>query len=164
MISDRLTYTKYEPEDFEHYAALMMHDDVMRYITGKGLTRLAARERFKRVLKDNASHPETGWFAVHLLDTQDLIGLAKLVDFGAGRAEVGYALLPEYWGKQYASEILQTMIALAQRVQAFTSLIAVVSPDNPASIRVLEKQGFTYHEAAEKNGDLVHHYVAPISA
>lgn len=162
ITSSRLIYTKYKLENFDMYAQLMINEAVMLYITGKALTLEETKERFKRVMNDNASHPETGWFAVHVRETHELAGLAKLVDFGAGFAEAGYALFPEFWGKRYATEMLQTMIALAKRVPEFSRLIAVVSPENSASVRVLTKQGFVFHEALQKNGDWLHHYVAPM--
>jgi len=162
MHSTRLQYEKYRPEDFALYAELMMHPEVMRYITGKPMTRAQAQRRFEQMMSDNASHPDTGWFAVYLRKPRMLVGLAKLVDFGNDQAEAGYALFPSFWGQGYASEILKTMMTLAARFSTFKRLIAVVSPENAASVRVLEKHGFSFHEAVMNNGDESHHYLAPL--
>jgi len=80
------------------------------------------------------------------------------VDFGDHRAEAGYALLPAYWGQRYASEMLETMVALAKEVGEFDALIGVVDPENAASIRILEKQGFIFYESVPRDGETVHHY------
>lgn len=156
--SDRLIFTRFQAAEFEHYAQLMMHPDVMLYITGEPLTREQAAQRFQKVMHDNESRADIGWFGVRLQEGQAFIGLAKLVNFGDKRAEAGYALLPEYWGYGYASEMLEMMVALAKKVDEFDALIGVVDPDNAASIRILEKQGFTFYEPVLKDGETVHHY------
>lgn len=158
MDSDRLIFTRFQAAEFEHYAGLMMHPDVMRYITGEPLSQEQAAKRFQKVMKDNESRADIGWFGVyHKLD-QSFVGLAKLVDFGDHRAEAGYALLPAYWGQRYASEMLETMVALAKEVGEFDVLIGVVDPENAASIRILEKQGFIFYESLPRDGETVHHY------
>ena len=57
----------------------------------------------------------------------------------AGKLEVGYWIGREYWGKGITSEALPRFL----RHETRRPLHAVVAKHNAASIRVLEKSGFT---------------------
>ncbi|MEB3415520.1 GNAT family N-acetyltransferase [Alteriqipengyuania sp. WL0013] len=70
-----------------------------------------------------------------------LIGSAGLGE-DAGEVEVGYWIAREYWGRGYASEALAGVIEVA-RMLGLDRLTAGHFLDNPASGRVLEKNGFT---------------------
>jgi RimJ/RimL family protein N-acetyltransferase len=68
--------------------------------------------------------------------------------------DVGYALLPEYWGQGYAFEAVSATLQHATRKFALTRVIAVVSEANAASIRLLEKAGMRYERmVAMKAGE-----------
>lgn len=58
------------------------------------------------------------------------------------RAEIGYALHPDYWGKGYMSETLKTMLPFAFEEFGLHSIAANVNTKNESSIRLLEKNGF----------------------
>lgn len=55
--------------------------------------------------------------------------------------DIGYALLPEFWGEGYALEAAQATLHHAVRRFGLARVVAVVSAGNDASIRVLEKLG-----------------------
>jgi RimJ/RimL family protein N-acetyltransferase len=57
-----------------------------------------------------------------------------------GQRLVGYWIGQEYWGKGVATQMLSTFV----RCVADRPLYAYVAKHNVASIRVLEKCGFTY--------------------
>lgn len=59
-----------------------------------------------------------------------------------GCVEIGYGLLPEYWGKGYATEAVRALTAWASCQPGVTRIEAETEPDNTASQRVLEKAGF----------------------
>jgi [ribosomal protein S5]-alanine N-acetyltransferase len=58
--------------------------------------------------------------------------------------DVGYALLPEYWGRGYAFEAVDATLRHAAAKFGLRRVIAVVSEGNSASIRVLEKAGMRF--------------------
>jgi len=60
--------------------------------------------------------------------------------------EIGYAFLPKYWGKGYASEIAQKLVYLAFYHIKLTDIIAITLPHNIASRRVMEKAGLIYEK------------------
>jgi len=57
-------------------------------------------------------------------------------------AFTGYVLARDAWGFGYASEALRAVVQLAKGL-AVTHLYALCHPSNSASIRVLERCGFT---------------------
>jgi RimJ/RimL family protein N-acetyltransferase len=58
-----------------------------------------------------------------------------------GRAEIGYTILPPYRRQGFAVETAQGLVDWA-RTQGETVVFASVSPDNLASLAVVEKLGF----------------------
>jgi RimJ/RimL family protein N-acetyltransferase len=71
-------------------------------------------------------------------------------------ADVGYAFLPEFRGKGYAYEAAAAVLDHGHRVFGLKRILAIVSPDNAGSIRVLEKAGMKLERLAEfRPGDPV---------
>lgn len=58
--------------------------------------------------------------------------------------DLGYALLPEFTGKGYAIEAGRAVVDHAMDGLSLERLVAVVSPGNGRSIRVLERLGFSF--------------------
>ena len=66
----------------------------------------------------------------------------KEIDCRLQKAEVGYRIAERYTGKGIASNCLRELIFEARARFGLQSLYANVLDNNPASKRVLEKQGF----------------------
>lgn len=150
LLSERLLYQKMKRDEFPDYAKWYMHAEVMRYITGRALNLQETRARFEKALETNERYPELGLYFVRIKADQNFMGIAKLVYLDATQAEVGYGMLPEFWGRGYASEILQTMIHHAAQLPQIKALIAVVDPENLASRKVLHKSHFDLIEKREE--------------
>ena len=69
-----------------------------------------------------------------------LIGMLNETDRGEDYVEVGYALLPAYYGKGYAAEALRGAIDFFF-AQGFQRVLAGAFEENRASLRVMEKSG-----------------------
>jgi ribosomal-protein-alanine N-acetyltransferase len=59
------------------------------------------------------------------------------------KAELGYWLLPKFWRQGIAGEVLPVVIAYCQETMNLHRLEAFVEDENTASIKLLEKAGFT---------------------
>lgn len=128
----------------------------MVYISGAGLDVEGARKRFERSLRADGQQSDMGFVAVYEQATDLYVGLGKIVPFEDGFTEIGYALLPEFWGKGYASEITRRLIIYARECGSVESLVALVAPENHASINVLTKQQFRFFREVPE-GDVVRH-------
>ncbi|MGW3949922.1 GNAT family N-acetyltransferase [Streptomyces sp. NPDC004752] len=73
----------------------------------------------------------------------DLVGMIKFRDRGAGHATLSYILREDSWGHGYGTAAVQQVIAYAFTATHLDRLSAKYHPDNPASGRVLAKAGFT---------------------
>ncbi len=58
------------------------------------------------------------------------------------RVEIGYDLLPEYWGQGYMSEALAEAIKFAFGEMKIHRIAAHIYPENARSIHLVEKLGF----------------------
>jgi len=142
MKTTRLIFDKFKKSDFINYFSLVKNPDVMRMITGKPLSEEEARSKFSTILQVNKAHKEIGYFIVRKLADQQFIGLAKIVITQEKEAEIGYSLLPEHWGKGYASEISVELVRYSQEQEYINTLIAIIDPENGASRKILQKSNF----------------------
>ena len=78
---------------------------------------------------------------IRRLDTGEAIGVSGMC-MAEGIAEVGYLLLPHFFGQGFGTESLQALIEWAAITQEITRFKAVVTEGNTASERVLQKAGF----------------------
>jgi len=68
----------------------------------------------------------------------------KTVVEGIEETEIGYALMPEFWGECLATEIASASVRVASRHLNTRELVAFTLPTNLASRRVMEKCGFAF--------------------
>jgi ribosomal protein S18 acetylase RimI-like enzyme len=73
------------------------------------------------------------------------VGLCGLIRReGLDHPDVGYALLSRFEGRGYATEAAAAALAYGRERLRMTTIVAIVTPTNAGSIRVLEKIGLKY--------------------
>ena len=87
-------------------------------------------------------YPKYGLFVVGLKQTNEVIGTVSYLkrDY-LDYDDIGYAFLPQYWGKGYALEATKAVMEL-RLAEGVECILGVVNSDNQPSIRLLEKLGF----------------------
>lgn len=87
-------------------------------------------------------------FTVAVIDkaTGGLIGWVGLgpLEFDPARIELYYGLSEACWGRGLATEAGRAMLDFGFRTLALPEIVAVASPENKASVRVLEKLGMKF--------------------
>ncbi len=83
-------------------------------------------------------------------------GLKYLDDLEA--VDVGYRLLPEYWGRGLATEACRASVQFGFDVLKLDRIIGLVLADNAASVRVLEKVGMSLEGEISYDGQRVLRY------
>jgi ribosomal-protein-alanine N-acetyltransferase len=156
--SPNISYSPITSEDRNLSLVMWQNAKVMNFIKGRALTPLEAETRFEEQLSFNAKNPNLGFIKAKLKVNNEIIGYLKMVKMEPGVLEIGYALLPNYWGKGLASEILKAMMAYALNLSDFHTLVGVVDTSNFASIKVLIKQTFTLDKEFLRDGAKVAHY------
>jgi ribosomal-protein-alanine N-acetyltransferase len=82
-------------------------------------------------------------------------GLSRAHVGGRDEVEVGWAVMPAFWGQGYATELGAAAVELAFGPLGLDSVVAYTLPDNLPSRRVMEKLGFSY-EREVVHADLPH--------
>lgn len=142
------------PQDFESFYAMTGNKKVMAMITGRPLSVEEARKKFDYFLENNKLHLSFGSFKVLEAPGSKLLGFAKLEikKEKPEEAEIGYMLLPEFWGRGLGNEIAETLMEIARADPNLTRVYANTDPNNHASRKILIKQGFTSEEINELDG------------
>lgn len=77
---------------------------------------------------------------------------------GIGCPDIGYRMLPEYWGRGLGTEAVQACLNYAREELGLTKIIGEVKEENIASNELLLKCGFTLVEKYQKNGSKINRY------
>ena len=151
--SERLKFRLLEQGDFEAWKNLFIGKDVATFLaldpelTVDELCQFWFEKVFNRYEND------LGGMNV-LIDkkTQKMIGqcglLVQTVE-DEKRLEIGYSILPEFWGKGFASEASQKCQEYAFKNNFAESLISIIHIDNIASEKVAIKNGLKFEKRVE---------------
>lgn len=84
--------------------------------------------------------------AVELKENGELIGDTGIneVDGNSNEVEIGYTICQKYSGNGYATELVQEMSKFACKTFGVNILYGRVMHGNDASVRVLEKNGYSF--------------------
>ena len=80
--------------------------------------------------------------------------LRHLLVEGVDEVEVGYAFYQAFWGRGLATEVATACLELGRRELHLATIVAVTSPANLASQRVLQKVGLDYERDFTHEGAL----------
>jgi len=133
-------------DDAEFVLRLTMEPSVIAGIGDKGVRNLDDARRFLRegawTNQNRAGHAQ---FLVELKAEKRPIGVCGILyREQLDVSDVGFAFLSAYRGQGYALEAAQAMLDYGYSVLGLPSIVGLVSTDNPASCRVLEKLGLRY--------------------
>jgi [ribosomal protein S5]-alanine N-acetyltransferase len=80
--------------------------------------------------------------AFHIVEPGGAVaGIVKASVVGH-RAQVGYVVHQRFWGRGFASTAVRELLARLEAIPRLSRVWATCALDNPASARVLEKNGF----------------------
>ena len=109
-------------------------------------SREAAEPLFQRLV--TLSRDENRYVAGIYLDGS-FIGMTNAVEIKGTQVEMGYAYLPAYYNRGYATEAFRgTIQYLFDR--GFETVLAGAFAENPASLRVMEKCGMTRQDYTDE--------------
>ena len=148
----RLRLRLFTPDDLGIMHVLNTDPDVIRYADDPAKDLEETRRRLEEgPLYDYAKYGY-GRFAVELKETGEVIGFCGIKYLSEiDLPEVGYRYLKEYWGGGIGTEAAKVCVDFARDDLNIKKLIALIIPENIASIRVAEKLGMT-------RGPLIHIY------
>jgi RimJ/RimL family protein N-acetyltransferase len=140
-----LALRQLELSDAAFILELLNEVEFLRFIGDKGVRDLDnAREYILKGPIDSYGRHGFGLYAACLGDGTP-IGICGLVKReGLADVDVGFAFLSRHRSKGYAVESASAVLEHARRVLRLQRIVAISSPDNAASIAVLEKIGLKF--------------------
>ena len=155
----RLQLRPWETSELDELARLYADPVVMRYISGRPLTREEAAAISAGMVRQWEMYGFGPWSVLDKTSGAWLgqLGLNRLDDWpDVDRVEVGWALHQQCWGRGLATEGARAALQYGFATHRLPRIISVTVPANTASRRVMEKAGLTYQSSrAYRNTDVV---------
>ena len=136
--------------DLENIFLGLSNPEVFKYygISYSTLEETKEQLKFYRELEQN----ETGiWWAICSLNNDIFYGAIGFNNQNLihRNAEIGYWLLPQYWGKGIIENVLPTVCNFAVQELKLHRIVAMIESENIASRKTIEQFGFN-HEGTMK--------------
>jgi RimJ/RimL family protein N-acetyltransferase len=159
--TDRLLLREYVEEDAEALFKLNSDPEVLRFLPDE---RLLNVEQARQILVDHpiADYRKYGFGrgACILKSTGEQIGFAGLKYLEElGEVDVAFRLMRTHWGQGLATEAALASVRFGFSDLGLKQIIGLVTPENIASVRVLEKTGLRYAERVSLWGHQFSKYV-----
>lgn len=153
--TERLELRCFDEHDAEFILALVNDPGWIAAINDPGVRTLDdARQWIDTRLTQVYARLGFGFWAVLRHGDAQPIGLCGLFKRDSlPEVDVGYALLPAHRGQGYAREAAQACLVYGRDVLGLTRILAITSPDNLASQRVLEAAGMRLEDRRALTGE-----------
>jgi len=153
--TERLVLRRLDLDDTAFIFELVNDPDWLRHIGDKNVRSLDdARAYLVNGPIDMYAKHGFGLFAVERREDGALIGMCGLIKRDTlDDVDIGFAYLPAYRAQGYAREAAAATLAYARDVHGMNRVVAIVSPANHASARLLERVGLRYERAVRPAAD-----------
>jgi ribosomal-protein-alanine N-acetyltransferase len=144
--TDRLLLRYVTPGDAAFILKLLNEPSFIENIGDKRVRTLeeASQYLIDGPLKSYARYGH-GLYLVELRHSIQPIGMCGLLKRDRFRdVDLGYAFLPEFWSRGYAYEAASAVLTFGRSSLGLSRILALVSPGNAASIKMLRKLGFAF--------------------
>lgn len=142
--TERLVLSHLTPDtDAEFILRLLNEPSFLRYIGDKSVHTLADAQRY--MIEGPIKSYETNGFGLYKVELKcdaTPIGICGLVKRDTlPDADIGFAFLEEYWNRGYAVESAAAVLTYARATLQIGHILAITTPDNEASAKLLGKIG-----------------------
>jgi len=153
--TDRLVLRHLTLNDAPFIVELLSEPSFLRFIGDRGVR---SQQDARRYIMQGpiASYLKHGFglYLVFLKETGDPIGICGLLKRDSLEdPDVGFAFLPAHWRQGYALESASAVLKYGRESLGLRRMVAITSPDNAASIGVLEKLGLKFEAVVRLEGD-----------
>lgn len=164
--SERLIFREFTKDDFALFYSVFSNELVMNYaLIDKFETKESILPYFNKVLANNETIKDRKAYeyAIFHKDSNEFIGFADVEIYiqnsHGGNGEIGYFMLPEHWGKGYATEIATTMLTICFNHIKLHRVCASCNINNKSSENIMKKIGMkkegVFKKARFKHGEWV---------
>lgn len=144
LTTERLVLRSFIPKDAQALLNMRTNDRVMKYLGRDKMKNIAEANTFIQKVRKDANENKTIEWAITLKAEDKLIGKLGFwrIVTQHRRAEIGYNLMPEYFGKGIMSEAVSAVLKYGFQVMKLHSVEANLDPDNLKSVQLLNRNGF----------------------
>lgn len=146
LVTERMLLRRFTAADREPFAAMNADPEVTRHLSGP-MSRVESDGYLERI-QDHWERWGYGLFAVEVLTEPGMVGFVGLSHHRAlpDEVELGWRLAHRVWGSGLATEGAVAVRDLAFDVIGLDRLVSITTDENLASIRVMDKLGFSYRQ------------------
>lgn len=153
--TDRLILRRLSVDDSEFILELLNDPSWLRFIGDKGVRTLDDARDY--ILKGPIEMYERFGFGLYLTELKSEgvpVGLCGLLKRDSLEdVDVGFAFLPQFRAKGFGYEAASAVLAYGKNVLGLGRIVAITSPDNDVSARLLEKLGLRFEKMVKLSGD-----------
>lgn len=151
--TERLILRWLDTDDAAFILQLVNEPSWLKYIGDKRVRTVQDAENYIRGgPAEMYSRLGFGLYLVALRDGGEPVGICGLIKRESLQdVDLGFAFLPQFWGKGYAREAAAATVVYAKDVLGLSRIVAIVSQDNHPSGKLLERLGFRFERMAAVN-------------
>lgn len=144
--TERLVLRPFTIGDAPFALTLLNEPSFLRYIGDKKVRTLEDARQY--LLNGPIASYERNGFGLNLVELKDsqtsigMCGLLKREELPD--PDIGFAFLPDFWNKGFAFEAASAVMNDARERLKLSRILAIVNPDNYASIKLLERLGLKF--------------------
>jgi ribosomal-protein-alanine N-acetyltransferase len=151
--TERLLIRKFTPEDSDKLIELRSDAEVIKYIGGTNLQNPEAIAKRLGFYIGCYERFGFGMCAMIWKETGEMFGWSGLQPLeDTGEIEVGYGMIKEFWGKGIGFECALALLKYGFEKAGLERIVAVASPENKGSWRIMEKCGMKYEKTETHYG------------
>jgi RimJ/RimL family protein N-acetyltransferase len=145
--TERLNLRRFSVDSDAPFALTLLNEpSFLQYIGDKKVRNLDDARQYL-LNGPIASYEKNGFglYAVELKESQTSIGMCGLIKREElPEPDIGFAFLPEFWKKGYAFEAAAAVMKDARETLNLDRILAIVNPENYASMKLLERLGLRF--------------------
>ena len=144
--TDRLALRHLSVEDADFILELVNEPSFLHFIGDRGVRTVEdARGYILNGPVDSYGRHGFGLYLTALKEDDVPIGICGLIKRESlADVDIGFAFSPRYWGKGYAVEAAAAVMAHGRSALGLDRIVAITTPDNYGSKKVLEKIGLRF--------------------
>lgn len=144
--TERLLLRPFTTDDAPFVLTLLNEPSFLRFIGDKKVRNLDdARQYLLNGPIASYNAHGFGLLLVELKDSKTPVGMCGLLKREElPDPDIGFAFIPDYWGKGFAFEAATAVMNDARETLKLKRILAIVDPVNDASIKLLERLGLSF--------------------
>lgn len=154
LVTERLKLTEWQAEDADFILKLVNTDGWLENIGDRKVYNLTDAKKYIKKLRLPYGSYGYGFYALRLRESNEIIGMCGIIKrMGLSDPDLGFALMPEHEGNGYIYEMSSAFIKHSFVKLGLTRVVAITTPSNTRSIKVLDRLGMKYEKDVQLPND-----------